>query len=624
MENCQSSKGEETMKKKWFVNILAIVLLVLLVSACSVVEGILPGGEEEPADSAAADDSGAATPTTDPADSTSSGDPVLGAATVQDIEILILESFPVQVNVQISGVIADDCTTLQDVISQREGDNFNVVVTTQRDPSTSPGGPDCEGSENSFATVHPLDVSGLDAGTYTVDVNGVRGAFTLDVDNVPQEDPAAEEPASEEPAAEPTEASETGTGSFSLTGRVWHDTCINAGDGTDTVPTGCVAADDGSLVADGLLQGETGIEGVLVDLGTGACPASEVLITSATDAQGVFSFGNLQAAEYCLSIDTAGLQNEAILSPGQWSAPAGSDGQVTVQVGDDALADEVLFGWDFELLPINLADCENSFEFVDDLTIPDDTVFPPSASFTKEWQVRNNGTCPWTEEYAVVFVSGDQMEAQEAISLTQEVAVAQTLDIAVDMVAPEEPGTYRGNWQLANAAGEPFGIDGVVDDAFWLQIVVEEGVETPTTPEPGSGAIGGVVWEDFCVNSNPGAGCVESVDAGLFVGDGAFDALDVAWAGITIGLANGACPGDGTVPTNVLETAVTDEDGLYLFDGLDTGTYCIFMDALSPENVDFLIPGNWTWPAQGVGYYSFILDPGEQALDLDFGWDYLE
>ena len=46
------------------------------------------------------------------------------------------------------------------------------------------------------------------------------------------------------------------------------------------------------------------------------------------------------------------------------------------------------------------------------------------------------------------------------------------------------------------------------------------------------------------------------------------------------------------------------------------------MDALSEDNVDFLIPGNWTWPATGVGRYSFILDPGEQALDLDFGWDY--
>ena len=73
---------------------------------------------------------------------------------------------------------------------------------------------------------------------------------------------------------------------------------------------------------------------------------------------------------------------------------------------------------------------------------------------------------------------------------------------------------------------------------------------------------------------------------------------------------------------SVIETAVTGDDGIYLFEGLSTGTYCIFMDALSEENVDALIPGNWTWPGTGVGLYTFILDPGEQALDLDFGWDF--
>jgi hypothetical protein len=117
-----------------------------------------------------------------------------------------------------------------------------------------------------------------------------------------------------------------------------------------------------------------------------------------------------------------------------------------------------------------------------------------------------------------------------------------------------------------------------------------------------------------------------SAIGGTFVADGAFDGLEVPLADITISLAEGACPGDGTLPdtSSVLATTLTGEDGIYLFEGLSEGTYCIFMDALSPENVDFLIPGNWTWPGTGVGQYSFILDPGEQALDLDFGWDYVD
>ena len=95
---------------------------------------------------------------------------------------------------------------------------------------------------------------------------------------------------------------------------------------------------------------------------------------------------------------------------------------------------------------------------------------------------------------------------------------------------------------------------------------------------------------------------------------------------ITISLAEDACPSDGTLPTAgaVIDTAVTGEDGLYRFADLSDGTYCIFMDALSNKNVNFLIPGNWTWPGSGVGQYTFILDPGEQALDRDFGWDFVE
>jgi hypothetical protein len=48
------------------------------------------------------------------------------------------------------------------------------------------------------------------------------------------------------------------------------------------------------------------------------------------------------------------------------------------------------------------------------------------------------------------------------------------------------------------------------------------------------------------------------------------------------------------------------------------------MDALSTANVDLLIPGNWTWPAVGVGNHTVVLDEGEQRLDLDFGWDFVD
>jgi hypothetical protein len=362
-------------------------------------------------------------------------------------------------------------------------------------------------------------------------------------------------------------------------------------------------------------------------LNSGSCPSTEEVITANTDADGFFNIVNLTAAEYCLTVDAGDEQNRDILLPGRWTSPVAEVAEVTVNLSEEEAEQEVNFGWDFELLPADLADCSNSFEFVEDLSVPDDTVFSPGEEFVKSWRLRNNGTCPWNTDYTVQFVSGELMAAEESVPLPGSVAVSETLDISIPMIAPLEIGSYRGNWQLAGPDGEPFGIDGNVEDAFWLSIMVEEGATPSPTASPNSGSIGGVVWDDFCINSNPGRGCVESAEsAGVFIADGTNDALETGLADITISLAEDFCPDDGTLPVEsaLIDTVLTDADGIYLFEGLSTGNYCIFMDALSPENVDFLIPGNWTYPATGVGRYSFILDPGEQALDLDFGWDYVD
>ncbi len=45
-----------------------------------------------------------------------------------------------------------------------------------------------------------------------------------------------------------------------------------------------------------------------------------------------------------------------------------------------------------------------------DLTIPDDTQLAPGEPFTKEWGVVNVGSCTWTREYSLVWVSGDLLE----------------------------------------------------------------------------------------------------------------------------------------------------------------------------------------------------------------------
>ena len=561
----------------------------------------------------------AATETAVPPTATPLTEPVFGLATVESVQVLTLESFPVQINVLARGVLPNGCTTINDIVSQRDGTAFTVAVTTVQEPDQV-----CTQATVPFEETIALDVVDLPAGTYTVNVNGISGSFTLDVDNSAAAEPEATAPAGGTAVAE---------GNGTINGRVWHDLCaVSEGEGdteaTAAPPEGCVTAAEGGFTGNGQLEvGEPGIEGVRVSLGEGECPADGIG-TAVTDIAGNYIFAELSPGTYCVSIDPLNEQNQEILLPGQWTYPEADSGAATVELAAGDEQSDVNFGWDFQFLPLpetNAADCTNSIEFVEDLNIPDDTAFTPGAEFTKRWQLRNSGTCIWTTDYSVVFVGGDLMGAQEVITLTKAVAPNQPVEIAVDMVAPETPGTYRGNWQIADENGDPFGIDGFIEDAFWLQIVVAEDAAPLATPEPNSAALGGIVWDDFCVNSNAGRGCWEYPEgSGIFIGDGSQTGSEPSLPGVTISYSGGVCPSDGSVPaaSQVLGTMVTGEDGRFLFDGLASGTYCVFMDALSTANVDLLIPGNWTWPAIGVGDYTIALDEGEQRLDLDFGWDY--
>ena len=92
--------------------------------------------------------------------------------------------------------------------------------------------------------------------------------------------------------------------------------------------------------------------------------------------------------------------------------------------------------------------------FIKDVTVPDDTVFGPGATFKKTWRLKNVGTCPWTSGYDLVFVSGDDMSgAAEKLLTGTTIAPGQTLDVSVDLKAPSAEGVYRGDWRLRDSGG---------------------------------------------------------------------------------------------------------------------------------------------------------------------------
>jgi len=94
-----------------------LALLAVALTACAA-----PGPDEP---------NGSDTPVPTPAEPTEPGaDVVRGLAVVESIEILVLESFPVQIHVAARGNLPDGCTTVDEVTQIREGDTFEVRVAT--------------------------------------------------------------------------------------------------------------------------------------------------------------------------------------------------------------------------------------------------------------------------------------------------------------------------------------------------------------------------------------------------------------------------------------------------------------------------------------------------------------
>jgi len=134
--------------------------------------------------------------------------------------------------------------------------------------------------------------------------------------------------------------------------------------------------------------------------------------------------------------------------------------------------------------------CLDSMEYVSDLNYDDRNMtapptLQPGEAFRKGWRVRNNGTCTWDSTYALTFVQGSAPGAAmggQPTAISQIVPPGAVYDLYIDLVAPLQPGTYRGVWQMRNAQGQAFG------QRLWVGITVPGGpapTAVPTqTPAP--------------------------------------------------------------------------------------------------------------------------------------------
>ena len=115
----------------------------------------------------------------------------------------------------------------------------------------------------------------------------------------------------------------------------------------------------------------------------------------------------------------------------------------------------------------------NRAEFVKDVNVPDGKEFDPGEDFTKTWRLENTGSCTWTSGYDIVFDGGDSMDAPSSVQVTSgTVDPGETVDVSVDLTAPDDGGTYRGNWKLRDSSNVVFGIENSTSNVFWVEIKV--------------------------------------------------------------------------------------------------------------------------------------------------------
>lgn len=119
--------------------------------------------------------------------------------------------------------------------------------------------------------------------------------------------------------------------------------------------------------------------------------------------------------------------------------------------------------------PVTLCDAA---AFVSDVTYPDGTNVSLGGTFTKIWRLKNIGTCTWTTSYALVYVSGERFSAPAAVAMPTSVGPGQTVDLAVNLTAPNQSGHFRGFWKLRNASNVLFGIGSNAASNFFVDVNV--------------------------------------------------------------------------------------------------------------------------------------------------------
>ncbi|MCB0020896.1 MAG: hypothetical protein KDE09_24040, partial [Anaerolineales bacterium] len=163
----------------------ALLFLTILFAACtaelttvtSVPEATEPPNSEEPTEEPTAEPP-AEVPTAYPVDEA-------GNLYVNSVDVLLMESFPLQAQAVVTGDLANGCIVLNGLTAVRDGDSWRIEFDLTHQ------GEMCTEALVPFEENVALDILGVPAGTYTVSANDAAATFTFSVDNVAADEGAA-------------------------------------------------------------------------------------------------------------------------------------------------------------------------------------------------------------------------------------------------------------------------------------------------------------------------------------------------------------------------------------------------------------------------------------------------
>ena len=110
------------------------------------------------------------------------------------------------------------------------------------------------------------------------------------------------------------------------------------------------------------------------------------------------------------------------------------------------------------------------FIFIEE-TVPDGANYQPGQVFHKTWTIKNGGARIWNAEYGLAITSSnppnETLGSLEKISLPHAVKPGETVEIGVDLTAPEQNGQYTVYYQLVDERDAP-----VPNSQIWVSVTV--------------------------------------------------------------------------------------------------------------------------------------------------------